>query len=208
MGITKKVPLGVLVKNKNLVGKLLYGKIFHYLLEYYLKYGKWINNYEEFKKFILESIKRDFYLIQLSEDNLEEVLRIYWTRYANKKPINLIRLFDEIRKHGYRVEVEYPIVKIRSDNKSDKFKVENYFIDVLIYHPERKEAYVIEIKTGTKRRKRSANKQAYTYEEFLKEVPYFRNYKISSYIYWLRKADFCKYRKKCPKKPSGLINSF
>jgi len=180
-----------LYKNKRLVRRLLYGKIFHYLLEYYITHGKWITTFNKFVEYILTKLKSssDFYLIQISNldsKELMEILRVYWIRY-NKKPKNLIRLYNIAKKEGYIVRIEYPIIILKKD------KPKHYYIDVLMYNPKKRHVIVIEIKTGTKRRKRSNIKQTINYERLIKSIPMFNSYKkVEAYIYWYRYDEFEK----------------
>jgi len=174
--------------------RLLYGKIFHYLIEHFLKTRKWINTYDEFRDFIFERIRKDFYLVQKSEIDkreFEEILRSWWSRYANKKPSNLILMLIRALERGYKIKTEYPIITY--DPKSKKTKT--YIVDVLLYHPLKKKAFVVEIKTGTKRRRKSSSRQTINYAKKLKSVPFFSDYSVSSYIYWYRYDEFEKPQK-------------
>jgi len=172
---------------ENKQGKFTYGKIVHILIYIYALFtikGKSIKSINIFKKIV----NRNKYLFyNISKKQLNKFINLVWKVISNKKPTRFITFLNKLYNNDYTITLEKPIAETQIKvykNGRIKSKAKTYKIDVFAINSKNKHIIILDIKSGTRRRKNSYYKKLNIYKDIVKQR--YNNYKIDLYIYWFR----------------------
>lgn len=164
--------------------KFIYGKIIHLILES----GKKFKSIEELDKYLKRKYKPKNEYFTLDKQIKDKLLKTIWKKINTSPAVNYYNFIRNKLESGYKPLIEKPILSITVSGKTRiRYKYNKYIPDIVLWNPNTKSLIVIEIKSGTKRRKKTNKKQLKKYIEALKKI--FKPKKVEGYLYYFKSDD-------------------